>query len=61
MRYSLELGGSLIYNWYVDNYMKINDDKSHFLKLGSKEEAKIKICSSIILMKVNMKSCFVLS
>ena len=33
---SLGKDASLLSNWFANNYMKMNDDKSHLLVLGNK-------------------------
>ena len=46
---SLEKDASLLSNWFANNYMKMNDDKSHLLVLGSKGvEATVNISGSLI-------------
>ena len=46
---SLEKDASLLSNWFANNYMKMNDDKSNLLVLGNKGvEATLNISGSLI-------------
>ena len=47
-------------NGLLDNYMKMNDDKSHFLMFGGKEDVTINIGSANINESQNEKS-FIIS
>ncbi len=38
---TLERDANLLSDWFVDNYMKMNDDKSHLLIFGTKENTLI--------------------
>ena len=46
---SLEKDAPLLSNWFANNYMKMNDDKSHLLVLGNKGvKATVNISGSLI-------------
>ena len=46
---TLEKDASLLSNWFANNYMKMNDDKSHLLVLGNKDvEATVNISGSFM-------------
>ena len=46
---SLEKDASLLSLWFENNYMKMNEDKSHLLVFGSKgEDVSVNISGSLI-------------
>ncbi len=40
---TLQRDANLLSDWFVDNYMEMNDDKSHLLMFGNKENSSITI------------------
>ena len=52
---TLERDANLLSDWFVDNYMKMNDDKSHLLMFGNKENTSITIGQSPLMESQNEK------
>ena len=52
---TLERDANLLSDWFVDNYMKMNDDKSHLLIFGNKENTSITIGQSPLMESQNEK------
>ena len=52
---TLERDANLLSDWFVDNYMKMNDDKSHLLIFGNKENTSITTGQSPLMESQNEK------
>ena len=52
---TLERDANSLSDWFIDNYMKMNDDKSHLLMFGNKENTSITIRQSPLMESQNEK------
>lgn len=50
---TLERDANLSPDWFVDNYLKMNDEKSHLLIFGNKENTSITIGQSFLMESKN--------
>ena len=54
---SLEKDASLLSNWFANNYMKMNDNKSHLLVLGNESvETTLNISGSLMKESSNSET-----